>query len=89
MSINKNRLIQVIFRSKKFDNYNLFCNLILIPTIAENPISHKVVKESSILNLIKYNLTFFNFSTPTKNHLRPTVAIHTLEMSGLNSRNKN
>jgi len=36
-----------IFRRMKFDNCNLFQNLVLIFTIVENPISHmyKVVKE--------------------------------------------
>jgi len=32
--------MRVIFRSKKFDNYNLFRNLLLIFIIIENPTSH-------------------------------------------------
>jgi len=46
--------MRVIFKSKKFNNYSLFRNLLLISIIIENPTLHKVVKRRACTQVYSY-----------------------------------
>ncbi|KRY04354.1 hypothetical protein T12_5602 [Trichinella patagoniensis] len=51
MTSSTSTLICVSFRRKLLDNCSLFHNLVLIPIIAENPISHMYETNRLILRL--------------------------------------
>ncbi|KRZ48243.1 Retrovirus-related Pol polyprotein from transposon 17.6 [Trichinella nativa] len=62
-------LICVSFRRKLFDNCSLFHNLVLIPIIAENPISHMygISERTVVLRALFVHVTNYVFSSPLFN----------------------